>query len=202
MWAVPRPEAPEAPGPGSPGSPGGAGGAGGVRCGSCGAVHGGLAGPVPRLRADVHVTVPAATALGLGDQPGELTGHGPIPASMARRLAAAGNWRRVSLDPDTGAVTGVGRAAYTPSAALADLVRARDRSCRFPGCRHPARRADLDHLIPWPTGPTTAANLVALCRHHHRLKHQTQWTVETTDSARLHWTSPTGHHYTTTPAEP
>ena len=150
----------------------------------------------------MHVTVPAATALGLSDQPGELTGHGPIPASMARRLTAAGTWRRVSVDPDTGTVTGVGRHAYTPSAALADLVRARDRTCRFPGCRHPARRADLDHLIPWPAGPTSAANLVALCRHHHRLKHQTHWTVETTDSARLHWTSPTRHHYTTTPAGP
>ena len=33
------------------------------------------------------------------DQPGELTGHGPIPASMARRLAAAGTWRRVSRRP-------------------------------------------------------------------------------------------------------
>ena len=155
-----------------------------------------------RLRADVHVTVPAATALGLGDQPGELTGHGPIPASMARRLTTAGNWRRVSVDPDTGTVTDIGRDGYTPSAALADLVRARDRSCRFPGCRHPARRADLDHLIPWPPAPRPPPTWspCAATTTGSNTKHSGQSKPPT--ARRLHWTSPTRHHYTTTPAEP
>lgn len=35
--------------------------------------------------------------------------------------------------------------------------------------------------------------------HHHRLKHQTGWTVETIHGAALSWTSPTGHPYTTEP---
>jgi hypothetical protein len=151
------------------------------------------------IRSVVHITVPAATALGLGDEPGELAGHGPIPRSMARRLAGAGAWRKVTVDPATGVVLGVGRTAYSPSAALADLVRTRDRTCRFPGCRQPARRCDLDHVVPWPAGPTTAGNLAALCRHHHRLKHQTQWTVRAGPAADLLWTSPTGHRYRTTP---
>lgn len=150
--------------------------------------------------ASVYVTMPAETALGLDSAPGELAGHGPVPASMARRLAAAGRpWRKVTLSPVTGAVLDVGRRRYTPSAALADLVRIRDRTCRFPGCRRPARRCDLDHVVPWPDGPTTAGNLATLCRHHHRLKHQTQWTVRAGPDAELEWTSPTGHEYSTTP---
>ncbi|MFL6130004.1 MAG: DUF222 domain-containing protein [Mycobacteriales bacterium] len=150
--------------------------------------------------ATVHVTIPAETALGLGSLPAELAGYGPVPASMGRRLAAAGGpWRKVTVSAVTGAVQDVGRTAYSPSAALAHLVRTRDRTCRFPGCRHPARRCDLDHTTPWPAGPTTADNLAALCRHHHRLKHQTSWTVRAGPDAELEWTSPTGHAYTTTP---
>jgi hypothetical protein len=126
------------------------------------------AGSLP-LRAEVQVTVPAATALGLGDEPGELGGYGPVPASMARRLAAGNRWRKLTTDPDTGRVVAVGSGSYTPSAALAELVRARDRTCRFPGCRQSARRCDLDHVTPWPTGPTTAGNLAALCRHQQHV---------------------------------
>ena len=63
------------------------------------------------LRADVHVTVPAGTLLGLCDEPGELAGYGPIPASMARRLAGDGTWRRVLTDPASGAILDVGRRA-------------------------------------------------------------------------------------------
>jgi hypothetical protein len=118
---------------------------------------------------------------------------------MARRLATGASWRKVTTDP-AGAVIGMGRTAYSPSAALADLIQARDVTCRFPGCRQPAHRCDLDHLVPWPAGPTTADNLAALCRHHHRLKHQTRWTVRPGPTAGdLTWTSPTGHTYATSP---
>lgn len=151
-------------------------------------------------RATVHVLVPAATALGAGDEPGDLAGYGPVPGSMARRLAGRGTWRKVTTDPETGVVLDVGRTAYTPSAALADLVRSRDRTCRFPGCRQPARRCDLDHVVRWPDGPTDAVNLAALCRHHHRLKHRTRWTVRAGPDAELEWTAPTGHRYVTSPA--
>lgn len=150
----------------------------------------------------VQVTVAASTLLGDDDAPGELAGHGPIPASMARRIAAdtTGTWRRILTDPATGAVLDVGRTSYRPPAALGRHVFARDGTCRFPGCRQPARRCDLDHVRPWPAGPTAAANLIALCRHHHRLKHTGRWQVAATDSSVVTWTAPTGHAYTTHPA--
>src|SRR5205807_9922431 len=62
---------------------------------------------------------------------------------------------------------------YRPSAALDRFVRARDRRCRFPGCRRRVPRGgELDHVVPHPTGPTTAANLTGFCTGHHRGKHQ------------------------------
>jgi len=164
----------------------------------CLAVGGG--GRSRGLRAHVHVTVPATTLLGLSEEPGELAGHGPITASTARRLARGATWQKVTVDPLTGVVVDVGRPGYTPSAALADLVRTRDGTCRFPGCRQPARRCDLDHVVPYPNGPTAAANIASLCRHHHRLKHGTTWQVDADDGA-LVWTSPTGHRYATGPPD-
>jgi len=151
--------------------------------------------------ARVHVTVPATTLLGLDEQPGELTGYGPIPASLARELAADGTWRRLLTDPATGALRDYGRTTYRPPAALAGHLRVRDGTCRFPGCRYPARRCDLDHTVSFPDGPTNQDNLGALCRHHHRLKHETTWTVQQGEEARFSWTSPTGRRYATE-AEP
>jgi hypothetical protein len=171
-------------------------------CGGC--TCGGRAGRAPGPA--VRVVVAATTLLGLDSAPGELAGHGPIPAELARAIAAQpdGTWQRLLTDPATGALLDVGRSRYRPPAALDEHVRTRDRTCRFPGCRQPAQRCDLDHIRPYPGGPTSRCNLAAECRHHHRLKHQTDWQVDNDpdDPATLHWTSPTGHTYTTTPRAP
>jgi hypothetical protein len=148
----------------------------------------------------VQITVPAATLLGLDDAPGELAGHGPIPAGMARRIAddPSGTWRRILTDPPTGAVLDVGHTTYRPPVGLARHVIARDGTCRFPGCRQPARRCDLDHIQPWPTGPTAASNLIALCRHHHRLKHSGRWQSVIADNGADHTHRTQPHHPPTT----
>jgi hypothetical protein len=150
----------------------------------------------------VHVTVAASTLLGLDDEPADLTGYGPIPASMARRIAAdpTGTWRRILTDPASGTVLDVGRTTYRPPPAIARHVTTRDQTCRFPTCRQPAHRCDLDHIRPYPTGPTAVNNLTTLCRHHHRLKHHGTWKVTPIGNGNLTWTAPTGHRYTTQPA--
>ena len=139
-----------------------------------------------------------STLLGLDEQPGELAGHGPIPASLARQLAAdqTGTWRRLVTDPLTGALLDYARTTYRPPRDLAEFVTARDRTCRFPGCQRDARRGDLDHTIPWQAGGSTGPqNLTALCRRHHLMKHQAGWSYTTNPDRSTVWTSPTGHHY-------
>ncbi len=91
------------------------------------------------------------TLLGLDQDPGEIPGVGPIPADEARELAADGSWRAWITDAATGQVIDTGRRSYTPSAALARLIRAREPYCRMVGCRRRAINCDLDHTIPWPT---------------------------------------------------
>ena len=150
----------------------------------------------------VHVVVAASTLLGLDDQPGELTGHGPIPAALARELAADphGTWQRLVTDP-TGRLVDYGRTRYTPPAGLRTFVIARDRECQFPGCHRQGRYCEIDHLTAWADGgPTSQHNLICLCRRHHHLKHDTTWTVERLADGTLRWTSPHGRVHLNQPA--
>jgi len=91
---------------------------------------------------------------------------------------------------------------HDPPARMAAVVRARDGTCRFPSCRAPATRCDIDHTRRHPEGPTTIRNLACLCRRHHRLKHVTTWQVDQLDHGVLRWTSPTEHTYLTYPSGP
>ena len=137
--------------------------------------------PVRVRAADVQVQVIVSldTLLGLSADPAHIPGLGPIPADIARALAADSRWRAWITDA-TGTVTATSTHTYTPTTALARLVRAREPHCRFPGCRQPAHRCDLDHTQPWPHGTTCATNLGPLCRRHHNLKTHTPWTLTPT----------------------
>jgi hypothetical protein len=151
-----------------------------------------------RLRPAVQVTVALSTLLELDEQPGELDGHGPIPATLARRIAAddSGTWRRLVTD-QTGRLIDYGRTTYRPPKDLAEHVTARDQTCRFPHCNRTARHCEIDHRIAWNDGGhTDAGNLHVLCSRHHHVKHETAWRVERLDNGDTNWTSPTGHRYT------
>ncbi|MDJ0460089.1 DUF222 domain-containing protein, partial [Arthrobacter sp. NQ7] len=93
-------------------------------------------GKVPTPRADVLVTVPVFSLLGLTDEPAELDGYGPIPASLARKLVADGadSFHRVLVDPRNGAPLEIGRTRYRLTPAIKQWLRVRDRKCTFPGC--------------------------------------------------------------------
>ncbi len=89
---------------------------------------------------------------------------------------------------------------YRPSAKLAAFVRARDLFCRFPGCTVPAERCDLDHVLPWPFGPTHPSNLNCKCRTHHLAKtFWDGWRDEQLPDGTVIWTTPAGKRYTTVP---
>lgn len=163
----------------------------------------GAHGPVARTAASrpvAHITLPASVVMGLSDLPGYLRGHGPVPAEVARRIAADATWRRLFTDPVTGVAVATEERRYRPSALLAELVHARHPTCTVPGCDRPAWRCELDHRREWPQGPTSGANLGPRCRHHHLARHSplgfrlVRQEPPDDDGTEV-WRSPTGHTY-------
>ena len=144
----------------------------------------------------VNVTIDLPTLLGLAENPGQLSGYGAIPASVARELASDATWKRFITDPQTGNLLDFGREKYEPPQALVDFLLARDRTCRFPGCRQPASRSDIDHAHSWEMGgETKPENLGLLCRRHHRLKTHGHWALVSNSDGSCEWTSPAGKKY-------
>jgi hypothetical protein len=143
----------------------------------------------------VQVTIPVLTVLGAGQEPALLAGYGPIDLETACLLAAqAPGWDRVMTHPHTGTPLAVDR--YTPSAELRRFLAVRDEHCRFPGCRMPIWRCDVDHTVDAAKGgPTSEPNLANLCRRHHTLKHASDWQVRQLGGGVLEWTSLTGRRY-------
>jgi hypothetical protein len=158
------------------------------------------------IKPAITVTVAASTLTGRDEQPAHLDGYGPIPADMARRLANLPGATRHHVAVDTDgrvldlAVPAPAR-AYTPPVRIARHVIIRDQHCVMPGCRRRATNSELDHRIPWPTGPTSVQNLQPLCKRHHDLKHRSRWRVERCPDGSYHWTSPTRHTYRYRPPE-
>ncbi len=102
-----------------------------------------------------------------------LSGTEMLPTPMLAALLRNGATLRPLCVPDDKPEAG-----YRPSAKLARFVRARDLTCRFPGCTTPAEFCDIDHVIPYPIGPTHPANLACLCRKHHLVETFFGWTEQ------------------------
>lgn len=125
--------------------------------------------------------------------------HGALAPEIVARLLSDPDvtLRLARLDPDGSIVQDP--SSYRPSASLRRRVRSRDGGCRFPGCHAPARTADLDHVIPFPLGPTEPANLVCLCRTHHGFKHHGGWTLALAGDGTATWRAPDGRSWVTEP---
>ena len=164
----------------------------------CPGVH--PAGPPPTP----VVTLGLGTLAGLDDLPGTLAGFGAIPAGLARSIAdSAGTINALLTNPDTGTITAAGALTYRPTQELRDQIAAILNVCQFPSCRQPVWRCDNDHREtfnhehPEQGGETSLSNNGPFCRRHHLIKHHSEWKVRPDpDRTVLHFTSPTGHHYT------
>ena len=144
----------------------------------------------------IHVIAEAATVEGTGTTPAAIIGYdGLIPAELIAELAKTARLQPLMHPGDAPAEAG-----YRPSTALADFVRNRDLTCRFPNCAVPASDCDLDHVIPHAEGgPTHASNLSCKCRTHHLAKTFWGWRDEQLRDGTLIWTAPTGQKYVTHP---
>jgi hypothetical protein len=165
----------------------------GCRCGraDCAAGAGKPAAPVT-----IHVIAEQAALSGTGIAPAsELDADGLITPELLADLALSAKTVPLLHPGDSPPEPG-----YVPSQALAAFVRARDLTCRWPGCDHPALRCDLDHTVPFAEGGKThAANLKCYCRTHHLVKTFWGWTDQQLADGTLILTSPSGQTYVTTP---
>ncbi len=159
---------------------------------------------VESIRPRVQVTIPVRSLAGVtgGEEVdiAELDGVGLVDPALVRELAGlAAGWDRLFVDPVTDAVVRTDR--YRPTEAMRRFLRARDQHCRFPGCRRPAERTDLDHNHDHARGgPTANDNLAHFCRGHHALKHpdlraRHRWSVRQLSHGVLEWISPAGKTY-------
>lgn len=155
------------------------------------------------IQGRIHVTVAASTLAGCDERPAQLDGHGPLHPDIARDLAGRnGGWSRLFLDA-TGLV--VETDTYRPTEAMRRFLRARDQHCRFPGCRMPVHRCQIDHTFDHAKGGRTEIhNLGHLCATHHVLKHPDvaddhRWTARQLPDGTIDWLSPLGRTYRDSP---
>ena len=145
--------------------------------------------PPSNIAALVQITMDIETLLGLRNNPADLHGYGPLPANLARMLAADADWQRFIQDPLTGEPVDLGRTRRHPDAALRRWIIARDRTCLFPECYRPAKDCEPDHNPAWATGGGTDKDtLNQLCPKHHKVRHH-GWTYQRHPD-RITWTSP------------
>ncbi len=155
-----------------------------------------------RRKPHIEVLIPASTLLGLDDDPCELSGYGPIPASLARQISADGTWRRLLTDPMNGTVLEASTTRHDPGALVSETLLARHPVCAWPGCNRSSRECDRDHGTPFAaSGQTSLAGLAPFCEYHHVIKDTPEWGWATTNhpDGSVTLTTPTGHRYTTVP---
>lgn len=164
----------------------------------------------------LHVHLRAAATAGDGparksdlvlEDPGRLEEGQRLILLEQVRSWCAGSHTKVTVTPVLDLNREITTGRYVPTTAQREHVVLRDGTCVFPWCARPARRCDIDHVVAFDhdadaqgreqPGPTSTANLVALCRRHHRLKTHGRWRAEMPTPGTVIWTSPHGHRFLT-----
>jgi hypothetical protein len=136
--------------------------------------------------AQIQVTSSLETLLGLAGAPAaEMEFSLPVSSRTVERLACDSTINRVLLDSES-MVIDVGRSKRVVSEPGRRALKARDGSCRWPGCNRPASRSAAHHLVHWIHGGTTDLdNLILLCHRHHWLVHEGGWQIVRGDDGRM-----------------
>jgi hypothetical protein len=155
----------------------------------------------------IELVMPERTLLRGSHEPARITGFGPIPGLLARRLVRAADkaWiRRLYTAPETGELVAMDSRSRLFPRNLRRLVVLRDQICRTPGCNAPIRHADHVRAVA-RGGSTSAANGQGLCESCNYLKESPGWRLDVISSAPhvIEITTPTGHlHHSKAPPQP
>jgi len=142
--------------------------------------------------ARIQVTSSVETLLGLVGAPGAEMEFGlPVSSKTVERLACDSSITRVLLDSES-TVIDVGRSKRVVSEPGRRALKARDGSCRWPGCDRPASWTAAHHVVHWIHGGTTDLNnLILLCHRHHWMVHEGGWQLVRSDNGQLLTIPPT-----------
>jgi HNH endonuclease len=103
------------------------------------------------------------------------------PTGSRRR---PGGCPRSWVGPDPALELGRTTRVVQPAQRVALAVR--DGGGVFPGCERPLAWCEAHHIQHWlDGGPTDLANLVLLCRAHHRAVHEGGWRLARLPDGRL-----------------
>jgi hypothetical protein len=132
-----------------------------------------LQAPAQSITADRHQVVVHVDADCLIDRRAgrcHLEDGPSLSIETARRIACDASLVRIT--ESAGAILDVGRKTRAIPPAIRRALNARDAGCCFPGCTF-KRHLDAHHVDHWADGgKTNLANLVSLCRNHHRSVHE------------------------------
>ena len=134
-------------------------------------------------------------ALGMGLDAGqaviEQAGGLHVGVEAARRIACDAGLVMLTHD-SRGEVLDIGRRTRAVPTALRRALAGRDgNQCQFPGCD--SRRCDAHHVEHWADGgETRLANLVSLCRFHHRTVHEGGFHVVADSAGQFRFLLPDG----------
>lgn len=151
----------------------------------------------------IEVVVPYDVLTGADpDGVGLLTGHGSLTGEHVREIALAPGttFHRLVTDPTSGQLLDRSAGTYAPDAEMRAIIAAADRYCRGPGCTIPATKSETDHVLEYPSGPTSIGNLSSAHSRHHGMKTNKWWSCVMDPGSRVvRWTTFFGRVYPTRP---
>jgi len=157
----------------------------------------------------LKLVMTAETLVGDDDEPADLVGHGPVPASVARNLVQRGIDSTVStlqrlFSSPSGALVAMESESRVFRGQLRQFIELRDPICRTPYCNAPVRHAD--HVVSKDAGgETSTGNGQGLCEGCNYAKESVGFRHRTVPGPRhtVEITTPTGHvHRSRSPGVP
>ena len=121
----------------------------------------------------------------------DIDGIGPVATTVLNQLCCDARFTRfITAGPSV--ILDMGRTTRVATPAQRRALAIRDRHCRFPGCRRQPQWCDAHHVDGWveDLGETNIDNLILLCRRHHTLVHNTNWTITRTNNGDFEFTHP------------
>ena len=160
---------------------------------------------------NLDLVIAAETLFGDGDEPADIPGQGPIPASVARNLAHASPEQRTKIRrlfrfDDTDRLIAMEATTRGFTGLLAAFVKIRDQVCRTPWCNAPIKHIDHPEAVA-RGGATTELNSQGLCEACNYVKEGSGWRhrviSDPLEQHTIEITTPSGtQHHSRAPAPP